>query len=153
MSNTPDDHIIYADDPRFLTERFVAALRRATRDFELKWEFVKGFGSPACCTCEGRQLVLTPNYDDPEHDNFALSSTALDGEDSYMLMGCHCTPTTYSPLRDLYQDIADSICARSPAPMILQMQLFVRKDAEKQILRGIVDASEKLHAGITLQDS
>ena len=62
MSNTPDDPIIYADDPRFLTERFVAALRRATRDFELKWEFVKGFGSPACCICEGRQLVLTPNY-------------------------------------------------------------------------------------------
>ena len=153
MSNTPDDHIIYADDPRILTERFVAALRRATRDFELQWRYVNGLGSPAHCICEGRQLVLTPNYDEPGYDNFALSSTALDGQDSCMLMGCHCTPTTYSPLRDLYEDIADSICARSPEPVMLQMHMFVRKDAERQILRGIVEASEKLHAGITLQES
>ncbi len=132
-----------------LAERFVEALSLETQSGEVQWHFEHGCGSPAHCVCEGRELILTPDYSAPEQDAYTLCSMNAEGNDSCRLMGCKSASDVPNQLRSLYQDIAESICARSPEPAIIQMQVFVRKSAERQCLYSIMDALKLLCQNMT----
>ena len=43
-----------------LIERFVEALSLETQTGEVRWQFEKGYGTPAHCLCEGRELNTYP---------------------------------------------------------------------------------------------
>lgn len=132
-------------ESKTLTERFVEALSLETQTGEVRWQFEKGCGTPAHCMCEGRELILTPDYSDPEQDAYTLRSNATEGDDTCVLMGCKSSSDTPNQLRNLYQDIADAVTEYNHAPAITQMQVFVRKSAERQCLYSVLDAVKLLH--------
>ena len=126
---------------QILAERFVEVLSMETQSGEIQWHFERGYGSPALCICEGRELILTPNS---EQGAYTLCSMGAEGNDSCLLMGCKGASDVPNQLHDLYQDIAESISVRSSEPAIIQMQVFMRKSAERQCLYSIMDAVKLL---------
>ena len=136
------------EEPKHTTERFVEALSLETQTGEIKWRFTDGYGSPAKCICDGRELTIIPDYLDPDQDGYTLYSAATDGTDSSMLMGAKGTPEYLNQLRNLYEDIVEA-AGRKPEPVFEHMETFIRKSAERQCLYSIVDAIKLLHRTIT----
>lgn len=138
----------FIEEPQNLTERFVEALSLETQTGEIKWRFKDGYGSPAKCICEGRELTIIPDYSEPDKDGYALYSAAIDGTDSCMLMGTKGVPEIPSQLRNLYQDIFEA-STQNPEPALAHMEAFIKKSAERQCLYSIIDAVKLLHRTIT----
>lgn len=138
----------FTDEPKCLTERFVEALCLETQICEIKWHFQAGYGTPAKCICEGRELTIIPDYSDPDQDGYALYSAAIDGTDSCLLMGTKGVPEAPSQLRNLYQDIFEA-STQNPEPALAHMESFIKKSAERQCLYSIIDAVKLLHNTIT----
>lgn len=138
----------FIEEPKCLTERFVEALSLETQTGEIKWRFKDGYGSPAKCICDGRELTIIPDYSEPDKDGYTLYSAAIDGTDSCMLMGTKGVPEIPSQLRNLYQDIFEA-STQNPEPALAHMETFIRKSAERQCLYSIIDAVKLLHRTIT----
>ena len=138
----------FIEEPKNTTERFVEALSLETQTGEIRWRFTDGYGSPAKCICEGRELTIVPDYSDPEQDGYTLYSAAIDGRDSCMLMSAKGSPAFPNRLRNLYEDIVESI-GQKPEPVFEHMETFIRKSAERQCLYSIIDAVKLLHQTIT----
>lgn len=138
----------FIEEPKCLTERFVEALSLETQTGEIKWRFRDGYGTPAKCICEGRELTIIPDYSEPDKDGYTLYSAAIDGTDSCMLMGTKGVPEIPSQLRNLYQDIFEA-STQNPEPALAHMETFIRKSAERQCLYSIIDAVKLLHRTIT----
>lgn len=138
----------FIEEPENLTEHFVEALSLETQTGEIKWRFEDGYGSPAKCICEGRELTIIPDYSEPDKDGYILYSAAIDGTDSCMLMGTKGVPEIPSQLRNLYQDIFEA-SAQNPEPALAHMDAFIKKSAERQCLYSIIDAVKLLHRTIT----
>ncbi len=139
----------FIEEPKCLTERFVEALSLETQTGEIKWRFQEGYGTPAKCICEGRELTIIPDYSDPEQDGYTLYSAAIDGTDSCMLMSAKGVPAMPNRLRNLYEDIVEA-SKENPEPALAHMESFVKKSAEKQCLYSIMDAIKLLHRTITI---
>lgn len=138
----------FIEEPKCTTERFVEALSLETQTGEIKWRFKDGYGSPAKCICDGRELTIIPDYSEPDKDGYTLYSAAIDGTDSCMLMGTKGVPEIPSQLRNLYQDIFEA-STQNPEPALAHMETFIRKSAERQCLYSIIDAVKLLHRTIT----
>lgn len=138
----------FIEEPENLTERFVEALSLETQTGEIKWRFKDGYGSPAKCICDGRELTIIPDYSEPDKDGYTLYSAAIDGTDSCMLMGTKGVPEIPSQLRNLYQDIFEA-STQNPEPALAHMETFIRKSAERQCLYSIIDTVKLLHRTIT----
>ncbi len=140
--------IDFIEEPKYTTERFVEALSLETQTGEIRWRFADGYGTPAKCICEGRELTIVPDYSDPDQDGYALYSAAVDGRDSCMLMSAKGVPAIPNRLRNLYEDIVEA-AAKNPEPVFEHMEIFIRKSAERQCLYSIIDAVKLLHRTIT----
>lgn len=138
----------FTEEPKCMTERFVEALSLETQTGEIKWRFTDGYGSPAKCICEGRELTIIPDYSDPEQDGYTLYSAAVDGTDTCLLMGTKGVLEAPSQLRNLYQDIFEA-STQNPEPALAHMESFIKKSAERQCLYSIIDAVKLLHNTIT----
>lgn len=138
----------FIEEPENLTERFVEALSLETQTGEIKWHFKDGYGSPAKCICDGRELTIIPDYSDPDQDSYTLYSAAIDGTDSCMLMSAKGVPAMPNRLRNLYEDITEA-AGKETEPALAHMETFIRKSAERQCLYSIVDAVKLLHRTIT----
>lgn len=138
----------FTEEPKCLTERFVEALSLETQTGEIKWRFRDGYGTPAKCICEGRELTIIPDYSDPDQDGYTLYSAAIDGTDSCMLMSAKGVPAMPNRLRNLYEDITEA-AGKETEPALAHMETFIRKSAERQCLYSIVDAVKLLHRTIT----
>lgn len=136
------------EETKHTTERFVEAHSLETQTGEIKWHFTDGYGSPAKCICEGRELTIVPDYSDPDQDGYTLCSAAIDGTDSSMLMGTKGSPEYPNQLRNLYEDIVEAITQKSE-PVFEHMETFIRKSAERQCLYSIMDAVKLLYSTIT----
>lgn len=139
----------FIEEPKCLTERFVEALSLETQTGEIRWRFKEGYGTPAKCICEGRELTIIPDYSDPDQDGYTLYSAAIDGADSCMLMSAKGVPAIPNRLRSLYEDIVEA-SKQNPEPALAHMENFVKKSAEKQCLYSIIDAIKLLHRTITI---
>lgn len=139
----------FIEEPKCLTERFVEALSLETQTGEIRWRFMEGYGTPAKCICEGRELTIIPDYSDPDQDGYTLYSAAIDGTDSCMLMSAKGVPAMPNRLRNLYEDIVEA-SKENPEPALAHMESFVKKSAEKQCLYSIIDAIKLLHRTITI---
>ena len=139
----------FMEEPKCLTERFVEALSLETQTGEIRWRFREGYGTPAKCICEGRELTIIPDYSDPDQDGYTLYSAAIDGADSCMLMGTKGVPEAPSQLRDLYQDIFEAT-TQNPEPALAHMESFLKKSAERHCLYAIIDAVKLLNSTITI---
>ncbi len=138
----------FIEEPKCLIERFVEALSLETQTGEIRWRFKDGYGTPAKCICEGRELTIIPDYSEPDQDGYTLYSAAIGGMDSYMLMSTKGVPEAPSQLRNLYQDIFEAF-TQNPEPALAHMENFIKKSAEKQCLYTIIDAVKLLHRTIT----
>ena len=129
-------------------DRFVNALMLETQTAGLLWQFEYGPGSPAHCVCEGRKLVLIPYLDDPETDRYTLISIDMTTGARYYVIGTTSRRDHPDQLRDLYQDITESLqdCNREAA--IKHMEIFLRKSAERQCLYAILDSIKLLQTTI-----
>ena len=138
----------FIEEPENLTERFVEALSLETQTGETKWRFKDGYGSPAKCICDERELTIIPDYSEPDKDGYTLYSAAIDGTDSCMLMSAKGVPAIPNRLRNLYEDIVEA-SKQNPEPALAHMESFIKKSAEKQCLYSIIDAVKLLHRTIT----
>ncbi len=141
-------NIDFIEEPKHLTDHFVEALSLETQTGEILWNYEAGYGTPAHCICEGRKLIIVPDYSDPDKDGYTLYSAAIDGTDSCMLMGTKGVPEIPSRLRNLYQDIFEA-SGKNPTPALTHMETFVKKSAERQCLYSIMDAIKLLNRTIT----
>ena len=150
MHNTIKENPLTEDnETKNLTKRFVEALCLETQTGEVIWRFQDGYGTPAHCICEGRELTVVPDYSDPDADGYTLYSADIEGKNSCLLMGAKSLTEVPNQLRNLYQDISESISCRSQEPAISHMEGFMRKSAERQCLYSIMDAVKLLHRTIT----